>query len=115
MGKYLKDKAWWAGNKLITPVTTLAGIGAAGGVDDGSPMLAYAMKGAANFPYKIAADIATDEGIIGDVSRMFIDLADNVIEHPYATLGSIGAGILTGKVVQGVSEHKRLKKKYGGS
>jgi len=113
LGNYVKDKAVWLGNKFITPTATAAGIGAAGGIDDGTPMAAYALKGAVEFPYKLATAIVTDEGIIGEVAHMCMDLGENFFDRPYETAGAIGAGVVGGTVLRGIAEHKRLKKKYG--
>lgn len=103
----IKDISWYLADKLIVPTTTLVGIGAARAVDDRS--ILEGIVHAAKFPY----DLLVSKGFMPELARTFIDLADNIIEHPYETMGCVAGGYMVGKIGKFYSERKRLKAKYG--
>jgi hypothetical protein len=102
----VKNVGWYLADKLIVPTTTLIGVGAARALDDGSLLerIVHTVK----FPY----DLLVGKGFIPEIARTFIDLADNVIEHPVETLGAIGGGYLAGRIAKWYVESKRMKKIY---
>lgn len=103
----IKDLTWYLSDKLIVPTTTLLGVGAARAIDDKS--ILEGIVQAARFPY----DLLIGKGFVPEVAKTFLDLADNVLEHPYETIGCIAGGYLVGKITRFYSERKRLKAKYG--
>ena len=104
--KKMKDISWYLADKLIVPATTLVGIGAARAVDDRSVL--EGIVHAAKFPY----DLLVGSGFVPEMARTFIDLGDNVIEHPKETIGCLAGGYVIGRVAKYLSERKRLKEKY---
>ena len=101
-----KNIAWYLGDKVIVPTTSLLGVGAARAVDDKSVLEGIVQT--VKFPY----ELLISKGFLPETVRTLVDLTDNVVQHPYETLGCIAGGYLLGKIASMYSEQRRLKKRY---